>query len=114
MPAEGTPEWDGLQVYLNKGCTQCHTVDFADNEAGVADNLIAGEAFNGPNLTHFGDRYRTTFAGAVLPEAGEDYTAALTRWLADPPSVKPGSYMPDLGLTQAEIDSLIAWLGSNE
>lgn len=114
LPAEGTPEWDGLQVYLNRGCTQCHTMDFADNEAGIADNILPRAAFNGPNLTHFGDQYRTVFAGAALPEDGEDFEAALTRWLADPPSVKPGSYMPNLGLTQAEIDSLITWLRSNE
>lgn len=114
VPAEGTPEWDGLQVYLNRGCTQCHTMDFADNEAGIADNILPRAAFNGPNLTHFGNQYRTVFAGAALPEEGETFEAALTRWLADPPSVKPGSYMPNLGLTQAEIDSLIIWLRSNE
>jgi cytochrome c2 len=38
----------------------------------------------------------------------------LTRWLADPPSMKPGSFMPNLGLTQAEIESLITWLRSNQ
>ena len=114
VPEEGTPEHEGYQVFANGGCTQCHAVDFADNDAGVNDNPIAPEAFNGPNLTHFGDQYRTVFAGAALPEEGEDYEEALKRWLADPPSVKPGSFMPDLGLTEAEIDSLIVWLRSNE
>lgn len=113
-PEEGTPEWEGLQVFANKGCVQCHTVDFEDNETGANDNIIAAEAFNGPNLTHFGNQYRTVFAGAALPEEGEDFEVALKRWLADPPTVKPGSYMPDLGLTEAEIDSLIVWLRSNK
>lgn len=113
VPAEGTPEWEGVQVFVNRGCTQCHTVDFEDSER-VADNIVAEENFNGPNLTHFGDQYRTVFAGAALPEEGEDFEAALKRWLADPPNVKPGSFMPDLELTETEIDALIAWLRSNE
>ncbi len=113
VPDEGTPEWEGLGVFLGAaGCIQCHTVEFADNDAGIASNVLPPEAFNGPNLTHFADQYRTVFAGAVLPEQGEDYEAALKRWLADPPQIKPGSFMPDLGLTEAEIDVLIAWLRS--
>ncbi|MEX2552091.1 MAG: c-type cytochrome, partial [Actinomycetota bacterium] len=114
VPEEGTPEWDGLQVFSNKACIQCHTVDFAENDTGLNDNIIAVEAFNGPNLTHFGNQYRTVFAGAALPEDGEDFEAALKRWLADPPTVKPGSFMPNLGLTEAEIDALIVWLRSNK
>lgn len=114
VPTEGTPEWDGLQLFLGGQCIQCHTVDFEDNDLAVPDNIVAPEVFNGPNLTHFGDQYRTVFAGAALPEEGENFDAALKRWLADPPTVKPGSFMPDLDLTEAEIDSLIAWLRSNE
>ncbi len=110
IPAEGTPEWDGLQVYLSKGCTQCHTVDFVDNDQNINDNIVALDAFHGPNLTHFDSQYRTVFAGASLPEQGEEFDAALKRWLHDPPSVKPGSFMPNLGLTDSEIDSLISWL----
>ncbi len=114
IPEEGTPEWDGLQLFVNGLCVQCHTVQFEENDLGISDNVIPREAFNGPNLTHFGDQYRTTFAGAVLPEEDETFDEALKRWLADPPQVKPGSFMPDLALTEAEIDSLIAWLRSNE
>lgn len=107
-PEEGTQAFAGYQVFLNKGCTQCHTVDFADNDRGVVDNIVAAENFNGPNLTHFADR--NVFAGAVLPEQGETWEEALARWLANPPDVKPGSFMPDLALTAQEIDDLIAWL----
>lgn len=114
VPAEGTPEADGLQVFQDAGCVQCHTVEFEENDRNISDNVIAREDFNGPSLTHFGDQYRTVFAGAVLPEEGEDFEEALKRWLADPPTIKPGSYMPDLGLTEAEIDSLIAWLETME
>lgn len=109
LPSEGTPEWDGYQVFLAKGCTQCHSVRFDDDSAS---NVIPADAFNGPELTHFASR--GVFAGAVLPEADETRSAALKRWLADPPTVKPGSFMPDLALTEVEIDALIVWLESNE
>jgi cytochrome c oxidase subunit II len=108
VPAEGTQAWDGLQVFLNRGCTQCHTVDFEDNDLDIADNIVAEPGFNGPNLTHFASR--SVFAGAYLPYEGLSYDEALTQWLANPPAVKPGSFMPDLGLTQQEIDDLIAWM----
>lgn len=62
----------------------------------------------GPDLTHFASRQ--TFAGSILENTPEN----LARWLADPPEVKPGSLMPDYGLTQEEIDALVAYLMSLE
>jgi cytochrome c oxidase subunit 2 len=112
VPLEGTPEWDGYQVYLAKGCTQCHTVRLEENDAGVSSNIVPADAFNGPELTHFASR--SVFAGTILPEEGQTRAAALQQWLSDPPNTKPGSFMPNLALTQQEIDSLIAWLESNE
>jgi cytochrome c oxidase subunit 2 len=109
LPEEGTPEYDGYQVYLNKQCFQCHTVRFEDE---TASNIVPPEAFNGPELTHFASR--NTFAGATLPEADQSRADALKQWLSDPPSTKPGSFMPDLALTEQEIDQLIVWLESNE
>ena len=50
------------------------------------------------------------FGGAYLPRDGETRTEALTAWLSNPPGIKPGSFMPNLGLTEQEIDSLISWL----
>jgi cytochrome c oxidase subunit 2 len=112
VPEEGTPEWEGLQVFLNKGCNACHGVDFEDNNAEIEDSVRPDGAFRGPNLTHFADR--EVFAGAYLPYEGLEHDAALAQWLANPPAVKPGSFMPDLGLTAQEIDDLIAWLASNQ
>ncbi|HSM44136.1 MAG TPA: cytochrome c oxidase subunit II [Acidimicrobiia bacterium] len=105
LPAEGDPGYDGYQVYLDKQCVQCHTVRFDEEEASV---LVPAEAFNGPELTHFASR--NTFAGAILPEEGESREGALKRWLANPPEVKPGSFMPDLALTEQELDALVVWL----
>jgi cytochrome c oxidase subunit 2 len=109
LPVEGDPGYEGYQVYLNKQCIQCHTVRFDDDSAS---NIVPPEAFNGPELTHFASR--DVFAGAILPGEGQSRDAALKEWLADPPEVKPGSFMPDLALTEAEIDALIVWLESME
>ncbi len=109
LPAPGAPEFDGYQVYQSKGCVQCHTVRFDD---ASASNIVEASAFNGPELTHFASR--DVFAGATLPAQGETHDAALKRWLSDPPNVKPGSYMPNLALTEQEIDNLIIWLDSNK
>lgn len=108
LPAEGEPGYEGLQVFIEKGCTRCHTVRSEDEGALPPVPL---DIFHGPDLTHFASRH--VFAGAVLPEEAESREQALKRWLADPPNVKPGSFMPDLALTEEEIDALIVWLESN-
>lgn len=109
-PEKESQAAEGLDVFRARGCTQCHTVDYGPDSD--LTNLVPDEAFSGPDLTHFASRH--VFAGASLPEQGETYREALTRWLASPPAIKPGSYMPDLRLTQQEIDSLIAWLATLE
>jgi len=74
-------------------CSNCHTV------AGT-------EAFGvtGPNLTHV--MSRQAFAGDIF----EMNTENLHNWLADAPKMKPGSDMPNLGLTDQEITALLAYL----
>jgi cytochrome c oxidase subunit 2 len=109
VPEEGDPTYDGYQTFINKGCTQCHNYR-TDSEDGPP--LIRPEAFSGPELTHFASR--NVFAGAVLPEEDQTHSEALKAWLANPPEVKPGSFMPPLGLTEQEIDALIVWLESLE
>jgi cytochrome c oxidase subunit 2 len=95
-PTEGTPAGAGMDVFLSRGCTQCHNID--------AINEIDQTAFGGPDLTHFMDR-------GVIAGASMEYTIEnLKTWLANPPKWKPGSYMPNLGLTQQEIDDLAAFL----
>lgn len=98
-PEPGSDAAAGLEVFLGR-CTQCHTVS--------PFNVVALDQFSGPNLTHF--MSRGTIAGNYLEYSREN----LARWLENPPAVKPGSFMPDLGLTQAEIDSLIAFLETLE
>lgn len=106
VPEEGTPAFAGWEIYQAQ-CVGCHNLTTAEQTFGPAE-----DAFRGPDLTHFASRH--VFAGALLPLEGQTREEALKQWLADPPAVKPGSYMPDLNLTEADIDSLIAWLETLE
>ena len=84
-------------------CSTCHAVETTLAEDGGPPQPAAG-----PNLTHFASR--ETFAGAIF----ENNTQNLKRWLADPPGVKPGATMPDLGLTDDQINDLVAYLQTLE
>ena len=66
-------------------------------------------AVKAPSLALLGHlASRDTFAGALFDRNDEN----LRRWLRDPPAMKPGSKMPDLNLSEQDIDSLVAYLGT--
>nr|MBA2599440.1 cytochrome c oxidase subunit II [Actinomycetota bacterium] len=80
-------------------CAACHAVEATPED--VAPN-------QGPNLAHFASR--DTFASAIFKNTEENLKA----WIADPASVKPGARMPALGLTESEIDAVVAYLKTLE
>jgi len=94
-PASGTLAATGMDTFLNGQCIACHAIQ-GTKAAGIA----------GPNLTHFASR--DCFAGCILDNTPEN----VTKWLADPPAVKPGSWMPNYHLTGDQIDALVAYLES--
>ena len=96
-PNEGTLAAEGEQVYLNSGCTQCHIVN------GVWD--VQGDRI-APNLSHVASRH--VLGGASFKNNPED----LSKWLANPAEIKPGTFMPNLELTEDEIVALIEYLGT--
>jgi cytochrome c oxidase subunit 2 len=96
-PPEGTLAAEGEQVYLNAGCTQCHIIN------GVWD--IQGDRI-APNLSHVASRH--VLGGASFGNNPED----LSKWLANPAEIKPGTFMPNLELTEDEIIALIEYLGT--
>ena len=77
----------GKALFLSKGCAGCHTIE------GVSAGTV------GPNLTHEGSK--GDVAG-VLPMNKDN----VMKWLANPPGVKPGTAMPNLGLNQQEQSDL--------
>ncbi len=104
VPEEGTLEADGRELYHDLGdrmaCASCHQVweDGARNPN------------TGPDLTHL--MSREEFAGAIHDLDEEN----LRQWLRDPNSMKAMQYevnglgMPNLDLTEDEIDALVAYL----
>jgi len=87
---------EGKAVYTSQACVGCHTIK------GVSAGTL------GPDLTHFGSR-RSVAAG-MLPNTADNLVA----WLRDPPAVKPGAKMPNLGLSEAQARALAAYLLSLE
>lgn len=93
---------EGARVFFETGCTVCHTVDGLLDQRGEP---VPGNN-SGPNLSHFASR--DCFAGCIFDVTDEN----LREWLDDPPARKPGSWMPDYGLTEEQIDQLIAFLNA--
>lgn len=94
LAREGLEAFRKIREPASNTCIVCHTIQ------GVSAGVL------GPNLTHLASR--STIAGAMLPNTPE----GLARWLKDPPGEKPGSKMPNPGLTDAEIAALVAYLQS--
>jgi cytochrome c oxidase subunit 2 len=89
---------DGEGLFEETGCTGCHAIDPG----------LDAQPRLGPNLTHIASR--TTFAGAIF----DNNASNLADWLADPPALKPGAKMPDLGLSEDQISALVAYLQALE
>ncbi|MEO7556656.1 MAG: cytochrome c oxidase subunit II [Acidimicrobiales bacterium] len=116
-PAAGSQAAAGLDVFNTK-CASCHQVDGVNEVEGKAA-LIAGHA---PNLTHLMER--KVFASAQFPLwlPGPDGKLTFNRnqleaWLRDPPGLLPMAPdekrgMPNLGLSESDIDKLIAYLST--
>jgi cytochrome c oxidase subunit II len=93
-PTEPTAA-EGAQLFQTRGCSACHTIN---------GTPAAGKV--GPNLTHIASR--GVIAGSIMDNNADN----LRTWLKDPPAVKPGSVMPNLGLNDHELDVLVAYLQS--
>lgn len=91
----GTPE-NGRALFASKGCIGCHTLNGYPGATGV----------EGPNLTNM--PLRPTIAGETIQNSADN----LARWIQDPPSMKPGTRMPNLGLSSQEARDLAAYLYS--
>jgi cytochrome c oxidase subunit 2 len=93
-PGGGDPTL-GAQLIQQKGCGGCHTIPGIPGANGTV----------GPNLG--GVASRPTLAGGVVPNNGPD---DIKRWIMNPPALKPGTIMPNLGLTDQEATNIVAYL----
>ena len=93
----------GAKFFAQGACVGCHGI-VGVNLNGYNDPKSLG--LIGPNLTHFGSR--DLIAGGILVNNPQN----LALWLHNPQNVKPGNDMPDLGLSQDQINALVAYLES--
>jgi len=81
----------GKQVFETKGCTACHTIESLPDARGTV----------GPNLTHIASQPYDSFPND--PQF-------LKQWINDPPTAKPGTAMPKLGLADDELNNVVSFL----
>jgi cytochrome c oxidase subunit 2 len=70
-------------------------------------HTIRGTAAGGrtaPDLTHLATR--STIAAGTRPRTAE----YLDQWIRDPQAIKPGSRMPQIGLSDADRAAIVAYL----
>ena len=82
----------GLSTFLDR-CAVCHAV-----RGTRAGGMV------GPDLSHL--MSRATLAAGLIPNTSGNLAA----WIADPQAIKPGSRMPNLGLSGAELHSVLTFL----
>lgn len=83
----------GKKLVEQYQCGSCHAIPEVPAARGTA----------GPPLEGFG---RRSYIAGRFPNNAD----ALTRWLADPPAMKPGTLMPDLGVSQDDARHMAAYL----
>jgi cytochrome c oxidase subunit 2 len=93
LQPEGTEERRGKREFLASACASCHTIRGTSAQGTV-----------GPDLTHLASR--RTLGALTIPNRHGD----LSRWIADPQSIKPGNRMPDLNLSGERLRAIVAYL----
>jgi cytochrome c oxidase subunit II len=83
----------GRRVFETTACLNCHAIDGTN-----------GNGRFGPDLTHLMSR-RTIAAGAA-----ENTPENLRLWIQNPDAIKPGSLMPAMKLSDADLDALVRYL----
>lgn len=92
VPGKGPAE-HGRELFLQMTCASCHAIQGVSAVTNVA-----------PDLTHVTSR--STLGSEVVQNTPAD----LARWLKNPQAVKPGCRMPNLNLTEAQVNDLVSFL----
>jgi cytochrome c len=85
----------GKTLMQQKGCGSCHVVPGVPGAEGVIGPSLAGVAS------------RSTLAGGAVPNTSP---GELKNWIEHPDTVKPGTQMPNLGLTDEQATQIVAYL----
>ncbi len=98
MAKQPVPQGDPLQApqaIQKYGCGSCH----------VIPGISGAEGAVGPRLTHLSQR---SFLAGELPNTPEN----LILWIQHPQKVKPGTAMPEMGVSDADARNIAAYLYS--
>jgi mono/diheme cytochrome c family protein len=90
----------GVKVILARGCGSCHTIPNIPGASGTIGPNLGGAMPVGQ---------RKLIAGGAVPNNSPD---DLAKWILDPPSLKPNTAMPKLGLSPDEAAAAAAYLYS--
>ena len=93
--APGSPAAEGAQIIATKPCVGCHVIPGVPGANGAVGPSLAGVAS------------RTKIAGGAVPNAGPE---DLKKWIMNPGALKPGTLMPNVGLTDEEATKIVAYL----
>ncbi len=85
----------GRELFRSLACAGCHTIR----------NFTAGRFPGAPDLTNVASK--KSIVGGLLSPVDE---ANLRRWIANPQAVKPGTAMPNLGLSEQQVTDLVNFL----
>ncbi len=93
VAASHSDEQAGQRAIEHYGCTACHVIPGVQGGSGMVGPPLAGFA------------QRETIADAV-PNTPDN----LVHWIQNPPSVKPGTTMPSLDVSDADARAIAAYL----
>lgn len=83
----------GARIFQQQTCVSCHALGGSAAQANV-----------GPDLTHIASR--VTLGAGVMQNTPDN----LARWLRDPQNIKPGIRMPNMRLSESDVQALVAYL----
>ena len=92
LPDSTTLAAKGLVVFQHGLCIACHRID------GVSYGVV------GPSLNKVATR--TTIAAGMMDNTRDNLKA----WIQNAPKHKPGSMMPNMNLSDADVEALAAFL----
>ncbi|HEV7395762.1 MAG TPA: cytochrome c oxidase subunit II [Pyrinomonadaceae bacterium] len=90
---EDPSEAEGRKVFFGNSCVSCHSI-----------RGTSAKGVFGPDLTHL--MSRQTLASGAAPNSHD----TLRAWIRDPQQLKVGCLMPNMQISDNEVDQIIAYL----
>ncbi len=93
VAVEDTSATEGRKIFFATSCVNCHAI-----------RGTSAQGVFGPDLTHL--MSRQTIASGAAPLSRD----TLRAWVRDPQQLKVGCLMPNMQITDKEVDQIVAYL----